>query len=151
MLHTPVTPDIQVVLHSHSLVPLTYQKEAQSPDLPLSILPVTNLRGPAYLANPGGMCIPKLWYYFPGGRYTLQLLNLWVISPLILNIKLQNFLLHLRNNRTDGSSFHLLLTGWHPVLPSSITSQEQVTLNGFLPFPLKRKCGWRVECSGIDH
>lgn len=60
MLHTPVTPDIQAVLHSHSLVPLTYQTEAESPDLPLSILPVTNCRGPAYVANPGGMCIPKL-------------------------------------------------------------------------------------------
>lgn len=58
MLHTPVTPD--TLLHSLSLVPLTYQTEAQSPNLPLSILPVTDRRASAHLANPGGMCISKL-------------------------------------------------------------------------------------------
>lgn len=83
-------------------------------------------------------------YDIPVGRCTDQLLNLCFISLSILCVQLRSFLLHLRSSLTDGSSFYLLLTSWHPTLPSS-TSQEQVTLNGFLPFPINRKCGQVVR------
>jgi len=91
-----------------------------------------------------------VWYDIPVGKYIDQLWNLCFISLSLLCIQLQNFLLHLRNSLTDGSSFYLLLTSWHPVLPSS-TSQERVTLNRFLPFPSKGKCGRVVGCLGINH